>query len=325
QAGLTVPPIPVEVKSLMFCQDENRWAVQVHLSGKAMDFGDRLTISCSQIRLIGTAKGVSEAPVEFPDAWATSQGHFEFDDITNFITSVPGQQQADVTIEFPATSVKSNARFIQIKGTRFKLPPVQQSCDFGVGESSGVDVANLDDSQAREISNDDIRITNRLPVQMSKNQLPSGLTEQGGFLVEGSAEVDKSNNGMISRQLKVEGISEPAGTRVIQVNVSRHSTADIFSRIRQAVPENAQIQLVDNAGNTYLPVGYVYENSNKIMIDLRPGTYIRTYDDLPTPPSAGNQTLNLVFRVTEGVTIVALKVGDKVAGTCNVEVTAKKK
>ncbi len=51
---------------------------------------------------------------------------------------------------------------------------------------------------------------------------------------------------------------------------------------------------------------------------LIPGRGLGSYDELPRRPSVGGQTLKLLFRVTAGRTIVGLRVGDVVVGTCNV-------
>ncbi len=42
--------------------------------------------------------------------------------------------------------------------------------------------------------------------------------------------------------------------------------------------------------------------------------------DLPHLPTTGNQKLTLLFRITEGVTIVSFRIGDVVVGTCSVSV-----
>ncbi len=164
-----------------------------------------------------------------------------------------------------------------------------------------------------------IKVTNSIrPVSVSTNVLPSGINERDKLLTSGEATF-KPGRSMGSRALKIQGIFEPAGTRCVRVNISRNGPADIF-RFRTEVGDDATIALVDVAGNNYSPIGYIYKHSEGTTIKLAPTRRVRTIDDLPTPPTSGSQQLDLLFYVTEGVTIIGLRFGDIDVGTCSLAV-----
>ncbi|MCI0629235.1 MAG: CvpA family protein [Phycisphaerales bacterium] len=300
----------------------NRYAVRVTFEPGARDYGEQLTLSKSQVRLIGEARGTSEAKVAYPDSWTQYDGWHKFDDFSHFASSEPAQSGADMVFQFNATDLgNSRARFIQIRGTRYRLPAV---LDVASGrilqlQTSGVAgaMANVTlDTSAVSIQSA-IELTNKIPVFVSTNQMPPGFqVTEDKFLSGGDGELQQRGE-RPSRALLVKGILESKGARIVQVDVSRESTANIFGSVRERAGEDAELLLVDSSGRPYWPVGFIHERSGRTRIKVDFQNYVRKLKDFPALPTSGGQTLKLVFSVTEGSTITGLKCGDVTVGTCS--------
>ncbi|HRP63159.1 MAG TPA: hypothetical protein PK400_07700 [Phycisphaerales bacterium] len=306
---------------------ENRYAIAVNFTSIARDFGQQLTLSRSQIRLICHPRDNFTKPhVIHPDAWsqetaAGGMARFSFDDPTHYITSVPGRESASTVIEF---AVPSNAvpRFIQIRGTRYRLPEAKAAAPGMLNVASGplpqvaLPAGGADIRNEIEISN-----TTR-PLNISTNMIPGTLQHQDRMLTHGEATFETGGE-RPSRNLLITGILEPAGTRIVQVQVGRQSTASLYGPIAERAGANARIALVDSQGNAYTPIGYIHEHRTGTTIKLNFVQFLPTLNDLPMLPSASNDRLRLLFNVTVNATIVGLKVGDETIGTCNVTVAPR--
>ena len=309
-----------------------RCAVRIRFGRDARDFGERLTVSASQLRLIGVAAGAQAKPyVAHPVRWsqhitANRVETFLFDDLSHYITSVPGRDDAEVVIEFPLPA-GVRPRFIQIKGTRFEIRRIEEMTASGYDEVLGraVDSVSIapeaDTRGARAITPPDIRVDNDIsPVLVSTNELPPGIkANKNKYLVEGDG-FFRSTRKFPSRDLRIQGIYEPAQTKIVKVDVSRRSSADIYASVLGRVGSGATPQLVDSRGNPYTAIGLIHERPDGVRIKLDPRRGIDVAKDLPHLPTTGNQKLTLLFRVSEGVTIVSFRLGDVVVGTCNVTV-----
>lgn len=342
----SMPQEGIKVRGVWVC--ERRCAVKVGYTRQALDFGVQLTLTGSQVRLIGAVPRGNRAkpPVAYPTRWrqpVRDRGEvtFAFDSFTNYVTSVPGRETGDVLLEFALPGGVPPA-FIEIKGTRYPITRVEPvSCaqiddllggvasiaasgDSGSGGGGASGGAAPPVGGARIDSA--IKISNAInPVLANKNTLPGGLKERDLFLYEGEADFPKGRpQGLVSPALRIKGIEEPEGTRVLQVDVSRGSSpADIFGPVQQRAGDDAAPQLIDGDGNSYTAIGFIHEGADGVRIMLDPGHGIGSMADLPALPSSGAETLRLIFRVTEGVTIVGLKLGDETVGTCSFAVTGK--
>ena len=118
-------PKEASVSRVIYCDSCNpkRFAVEMTFEAGARDYGEQFTLSASQVRLIGTARGMGKARTAYPDEFNQYSGHHRFDDISHYISSEPGQQRAKAVIEFDLTPLNGQVpRFIMVKGTRFRLP-----------------------------------------------------------------------------------------------------------------------------------------------------------------------------------------------------------
>ena len=330
-AALAMAPEAVNVRDSVYCPDLNRCAVAVGFNEKARDYGDQLTLSRSQIRLIGAARGTQTAAITYPDRWRQDTvngiGYHTFEnDVTAYITNVPARETADVNIQFPAPA-GGVPRFIQIRGTRFDLNP-RLVDEAGWVEFTGK-IENFDSfiGAAGEFTPQNIQsaleITNtirNLNVGTNSPFLAGIELSSERFFKEGEASFPKVG-GRPPRALAVQGIYEPQGTKVILLDVSQESPANIFGPVAQLVTDDAKLALVDSTGRRYSPLGYVHLTIDKINLKLEPRTFLKTIDQVPAIPRSGGQTLRLVFRITQGVTIVSFEWGNQTVGTCNLPVT----
>jgi len=327
----TLRPSQAQIMDTWFCQ--RRCIVKVRFGRGARDFDEQLTISSSQVRLVSAASGLGKPLVEHASRWRQTtkdegEQTYAFNDISHYITTVPGQQSADILIEFPWRE-GFVPRFIQIKGTRFDLPRGESVADAECdrilgGAASSSTGAAPDVTGARRLAASDISVANDIrPVNTSSNMLPGTIKHQERYLTEGRGMFQAGGQLHVARNLRIMGIHEPPGTRVVQLRVDRASSANIYGAIRKQVPDNAMPTLVDRSGNSYWALGYIHEAPDGIEIRLDPGDGI-SVGALPHVPTSGHQKLRLLFRVTEGVTLAAFKVGDVLVGSCNVAVEPKR-
>lgn len=324
---LSLRPSDARVEKIEYCADQNRFAVTVVFEAGARDFGDQLTLSSSQARLVGEARGTAEARYVFPDIWTQYDGWHRFDSITHYATSEPAQSQARIVLEFNGRDLSGQVpKFIQIRGTRYRLPALQPTCAFTQNRTettalTAVTTTSID-SSAPSIQTS-LEATNSIrPISASRNNKPSKIiVDKDGYITGGEGDFPKSGE-RTSKNLMIKGVFEPKGTRMVQVDVSRESPANIFGTVMQSAGLQAQVMLVDDQGRTYLPMGYMHDKGVKIFIKLEPQHYMRTLDSFPVLPTAGGENLKLLFTVTGGVTITGLKVGDVTVGTCAVTVPA---
>ena len=333
---VSMPPDAATIQGVILCPERNRCGVRVQFAAEARDFGEQLTISSSQLRLVSRASGRSRPHVAHPQKWwqptrTGSTGRYLFDDISNYATTVPGQESAPMAFDFPwpeaATRVPA---FIQIKGVRFNLPQAEvvSGAEYErlLGSSGSVRAARsapADWAGTGQLTTTQLQVSNSLrPVTGSTNQLPGTIrVDSERFITEGSGEF--SRGGILpSRALRLKGFVEPEGTRNVQLTVRRGGVGDIFDpSLRQQAGDNATPMLVDSLGRTYRPIGYIYDQGEKVKISLSPRKPISTVADLPQLSQSGRRSLRIIFSVTEGVQLVGLRLGDIPVASCNLTVT----
>jgi hypothetical protein len=176
---------------------------------------------------------------------------------------------------------------------------------------------------AGRLASADISLANDIrPVNTSSNMLPGTIKHQDRYLTEGRGVFQAGGQMHVARNLRIQGIHEPPGTRIVQLRVDRSSSANIYGAIRKQVPETAMPMLVDRSGNAYWAIGYIHQSQDGVEIRLDPGDGI-SIGGLPHVPTSGSHRMRLLFQVTEGTTLAAFKVGDVPVASCNVAVDPK--
>ncbi|MDG2424608.1 MAG: CvpA family protein [Phycisphaerales bacterium] len=300
---------------------------------EARDFGQQLAISKSQIRLIGKAYGNDAPEVIYPTYWLQESqvetegdekveelGFYKFDDASKYITSVPGRAQAEAKVIFQ-TPDDFEPLFVQIKGLRMDLSqPTDREFMLVVAGSKALGAgADFEDEPGGEIT-DEITIGGNLRFlrSISKNKMPSSMKEADNYLTNGYMKVQRGRAGRISRALQIKGIHRTEGANIVQVKIGRHSTANLFNRVRQMIGPNDRIQLVDDKGRGYMPIGFYYMSDGGIEVKLDRKNFVKTLQEIGSqPPSGSDREMVLLFEITKGTKLDALQVGNLEVGFIN--------
>ncbi|MCP3902800.1 MAG: CvpA family protein [Planctomycetes bacterium] len=313
---------------------DNDWYVAVRFGSQ--DFGDRFTLSSSQIRMIGTPSSKRARPeVVHPLGWRqdwiagdakTPSPFHEFNDRSHYVSNEPGKESTTPVFRFRA-SAGFHPRYLQIRGTRFAVPKpltpdaAAMSLHNVSSGATGVEIptAGGDITHLVKVTND-VR-----PLNVSTN-LPRGSLKvqdvEGRYYFTSGSHTFKTTRSTGSRKLKIQAIYEPKGTRVVRVDVSRGEAADIFRFFLQE-GDDADLALVDVSGEEYRPIGYFYESSAGYKLSLDPANRIRAANELPSPATGGNHKLEVLFYVTENTTLTGFRFGTVNIGTLDVFVEAK--
>ena len=323
----SLKPSEARITSAITCPETGGLAYSVHFKEGARDFGSQLTLSRSQIRLISAASGTRKPLTYHPVAWKQPEGYFLFDDRANYVTSQSGQESLDVVFEFqvPAEFVP---KYLQIRNIRYDVPPLPRHEEVArdrfkslLGDRRlAVDIdGDLGLAMGGPI--DDVLELSTRPgaIRASTNQ-PIGTLKLISDKFASGTNLFQTGGQRPSRRLAIDGLYEPPGVRIVQLDVSRDSLASIFGPIQKEVSDRALIVLVDNRNQTYSPYGYVHTSQEGIHLKLEPTRYIKTMSQLPLLPLSGTQRLKLLFMVTLDVTIIEFRVGNIVVGTSNLKI-----
>ena len=333
---VSMPPSGATIQSVILCPEQNRCGVLVRFGADARDFGEQLTISSAQLRLVSTASGTSRPTVVHPQGWwqptkSGSIAKYEFDDISNYATTVAGQETATMAFDFPwANAQTSVPAFIQIKGVRFTLPraEVVSSSEYEsrLGSSGSVRASTVtpsDFGSAGQMTSTQLQVSNSLrPVVGSTNQLPGTIrVNRERFITEGFGQFTRGGI-RPSRALRLQGFAEPVGTKIVQLTIRRGGIGDIFDpALRQKAGDSATPMLVDSLGRTYRAIGYIYDRGgDAVDLSLSPRKPIATVADLPQLSQSGGRSLRIIFSVTEGVQLVGFRLGEIPVAKCNLMV-----
>ncbi|MBT8485804.1 MAG: CvpA family protein [Phycisphaerales bacterium] len=318
---LSLAPSAASIERLYYAEKNGApyYYVRVNFGLEAQDFGEQLTLSSSQVRLIGAASGTEEPEVVMPTGFFQYSGYHRYDNISHYLSSEPGKEDATPEIEFRVPP-GFQPRFIQIRGTRFPLPrEAQPAPAYLVAAGARPDSAASVVLPGGQNIQSAIRIDNDIrPISVSTNRMPSGIQENERYLTSGTARFDRGR-GFAPGSLRIQGIFEPSGTKLVRVNVSRGGPADIF-RFADQAEDDATIALVDARGSEYSPIGYFYIHSDGIDVKLEPTRRLRTLDEIPLLPTSGSHDMELLFYVTQGVTVTGLRYGDIDVGHCDLVV-----
>lgn len=136
------------------------------------------------------------------------------------------------------------------------------------------------------------------------------------FLIEGTKDFEadyKSKTVGLENSLRIERLAVSPDVVIFKVDVSSNSRLSLLSPAAANVDRSKPPLLFDTSGNTYTPVGYIYEDSIKITVRYTPGQPIQSMNDLPSlSRSRPEQKLTLLFQVSLGVNIQAFGVGNKI-------------
>ena len=345
-ARTSISPKDITVGNLIFDPDfiakdgatKGAYAIELTVTTGGYDNGEQFILSCAQTRISNTE---STPKVSYPTTFRQqldegAEKNYTFEDIGNYATSFPGDQDAKIVLFFPSENFPDPAKppsVFFIKGLRYLLAS-PETTDLAKKFSSASDVeiveediSNPDGGFLRDIS-DFIVVNNSIrPVQLSVNNAKTidvAKSDDGNFLSGGKGVYKKGSPNIISRSQRISGFSHPAGTEVVLVDATRFANGtgiDMWgdrSKTFKELGKDVSIELVDSIGKTIKPCGYIWERQTDIEIFFQPTKLIMKLSELPNQPSSGENKLKLVFIVPVNINIKGIKLGKTLIGTCNV-------
>lgn len=135
-------------------------------------------------------------------------------------------------------------------------------------------------------------------------------------ITDGEHQFDRNalaNNRGIDRNLRVDNFARTRDTTVVQVLLSNQGAMSLLGRSVEAAEDILPPVLIDTNGQRYEAIGYVYAEGSIIKIRYTPGRPMRGLSELPSRVSRSkrDQTVRLLFRPTDGVSIATFALGGK--------------
>ncbi len=314
KGAISLPPDSAEVLS-EYESGPNITSVQMNFRSNAVDYNEQLTISSSQVRLIG-----SNGEVVHPYGWTQRGNDFKFESFGYYATSVPGQESAELTFHFRAGNM--TPKYIQIRGTRFTLPRAS-----GTGPATSVVQGPQIDPSAPDMTSAVMIVPpdRDQDIRFSINNQPTGVDMADRHIASTGGKRVKLPTDSARRNQRVQGIATPEGTRIVKVRVDHLESANIFKKsLLESIPDNAQIALVDSKGRTYSPIGFMHTPEGEpTFLLLDPTRFVKTLNSIVSLPEGSRDELKLIFRVTIGAEIRGLAFGNETVGQCSIIVPEK--
>ena len=276
---------------------EGMYVARIDVDQPAFDRRTMFTLSASQARLIGDS--TRDAKVSYAKEFGQKNGAndarylpYAFNDAIYYASSPSGAQNATFYLAFPKPPLEGQKpRFLQVKGLRLPLPEAQPEptistmaalLDRRSGAVTGLAAEDLrrlfsetENAPVRRLDIGRATIFRTLDVledvgAIERIDLPGSLeVDDKRYLVSGAGDFNRTGLVTGSRELRIMGIYEPPGTRVVRLNVSRTlSPVDIYNvdrirALRKAVGDEAGVELVDRSFDTYQPFGYIWERTGE--------------------------------------------------------------
>lgn len=338
--------------------------VEFDSSARELGGGAKIVLGNAQVRLVAeqgdtgyTRAFHPSAVISQAEAEEKALARFRFDADESFIASVGGGAKAVMAFDF-ALPRTYRPIAIYIRGVRKELNKEPNTTFTSVAqrddaittfEYGGVDLNELNSQYATLLETrrgrQDLRPED-YHLYMQAN-LPGRLllkkgTERGlqafkgdndrSYAIVGGVEqyTTASLRGQfIDPGLRISGFAETSDIRIVQVDVGRDSPLALNGEVFQNLSGNQAPMLVDDQGQLYPPVGYVCVEDANTFIGFTPGQPINDLSTLPFTVSRSRATQDtfFVYRVSAGVTIVAMVAGDMVVARWEpgVEVEARRR
>jgi len=323
----------------------------VSFQAGARETSGRFVVGNGQVRLVVENAAGDDWKTLFPIA-AVSQagagprsiGRWRYDGDEVFIASVGGASNVMFGFEFlvpqgytPTHFYLKNAR---VKVSDFKKTEWSEMADtterdqrieFGDIFEGAVDVTRVPDDDEPQSGNrsgndnqgpapgDEIKVVNSLSFAIQKGGergLNVANEGRGFWIVGGDAKFSREEidgKRFVEQNLRINRFAVTPDVNIVQVDVSPDHRTSLLGRSVATAESVLPPTLVDNFGNRYEPVGYVYRDSSKYEIYFKPGQPIRAMSQVPSlSRSRSDQELQLIFRVTKGVEVVSFNIGNKV-------------
>lgn len=263
-----------------------------------------------------------------------------------FIASVGGASEATFAFEFPCPpGFKPYALFVKGIRQRVDTMPVTAPAKFGsnserdagfatmVGDLARATVATVADPNL-ETRPDGTRVLKSRPNTPPEEfrqvlRLPWNTTLQYGahgqlelaeegvknYIVGGEFEVAKSDlpTGITEKGIKIENFLADRTTVLVQLEVGASSRTSILGGAVTAAENILPPVLVDTLGESFQPIGYVYQDESFFKMRFTPDRPINAMSEVPSlSRSRPSQKMVLIFRVSLGREIKSFNKGGRV-------------
>lgn len=286
-----------------------------------------------ETRLILPAAMISQAQGD-----KASLGRWRFNAEKVFISSVGGASEALMAFEFPVPN-GFNPIAVTVRGVRTDLRSMSvgktfdsiaaRDAEIKTGQiAPRVALADLNRSGQVKVKIDSstfdgpISFGGTLPYGMilQKDNVGGLLLNDEGYIYDGEAKLPtpQTQNRGIERVLQVRGLAGGDDTVVVKVVMDETNTQFglLSSAIESLESRDYPPVLLDNNGQPYAPIGYVYESTGgETWIRFTPQNPLQSLTEPPLNSisrSLPGNKLTLLYRVSKRVKITDLVVGDKV-------------
>jgi len=325
-----------------------------YLAGFVVEFGagakertGQTIVGNGQVRLVVENGTGDEWKTLFPiaaisqaESGSSAIGRWRYDGNQVFIASVGGASKARFGFEFLVPRGYSPTylyvKNVRVDTDRFRRPDWASepltvaerddaiaSGDIFEGTVDVTDVPGYEDFDPDDVPEpgDELQVSNSLSFTIQKGT-ERGLEVQrqdntnwitGGQATFRSFDLQRR---ITESSLRIDRFAVTGDVVIVQVDVSPDQRTSLLGRVFATAESVVPPVLVDNLGQTYEPVGYVYRDKDKAEVRFTPGRPIRGLTEVPTiSRSRSDQTLKLVYRVSFGVEIESFRVGNRVIAT----------
>ncbi len=324
----------------------------VQFKAGAREKEGRVVIGNAQIRLVCTPANdpYGESIAIHPFAMVSQAGgdkldlgRWRFERPKIFIASVGGAADSTMAFEF---LVPRDYRplALYVKGVRVNLlstQPFQKYTDVAsrdaavragsilsalVGGSGPIDnsrVTTIDPTSTPEGGfESEVMTIGALAGRLilNKDNLPGIEIDENNRILVADAKYrssDLTENRSLNRSLQVREFATTDDTQIVQLSVGSQSRVGLLTSAALNADLSKPMFLVDQNGQRYQAIGYVYQDAGEVHIRMTPGRPLRAVTELPNSgptTSRPDQKFYLVFRVSKGVDIRFFTVGDIAIG-----------
>jgi hypothetical protein len=160
-------------------------------------------------------------------------------------------------------------------------------------------------------------ITNQIGIQLQRDTLQGGTIvpgRGGGMIQDGDFKLNpkETTTSGLDPALKVDKYEPVENQLVCQLDVSMTNEWKLGER---GFANDAPVYLIDDKGRKYQAIGFFYRDGDIVQVRYTPGTPVPGMEALPKPLSRSEpgQQCKFIFRVSRGVVITGLGIGDKLA------------
>lgn len=124
----------------------------------------------------------------------------------------------------------------------------------------------------------------------------------------------KANSRGMEKSLQIKNLAAPDDVVIVRVDVSAGMPMSMLGKAALGADQTQPPSLVDTDGQSYEAVGFVYKDASIHRLRFTPGSPMAAVSEAPPLSKSQGEgtTLQFIFRVSKGVSIVRYSIGNKV-------------